>query len=346
MEAAEAAQCVRPHASHGGAGMLVAASDATLAWPPTAADGTRDGVWLARPTSDLLSPPTPPPSLSLFAILTGLLLVSFFCGGIGGYAMLRAHGASALLVPAFTEAAMGFGYFVYRTYLRPAWKRRNPNRRSTIATMQSERDREAGAAAARTIHPTGDGHLDTRQRIPTASPAVGRESFPGSDDESDAADKGDVTSADDEAVVRVDDLALDLEDAAGRSTPFHSHSMAGRVVSTELRPLSPKAVTPKTSPAFWQPGSSNQVSPNAMAKKAARKAAAAGSGSYDTTMAQFKAEEAAADAARDEAEWEGAAERQPLSPPGQRRSHERRSSSPSILVSCHYSRSPPGQRRF
>ena len=48
----------------------------------------------------------------------------------------------------------------------------------------------------------------------------------------------------------------------------------------------------------------------------------------------------------DEAEWEEAAERQPLSPPGQRRSHERRSSSPSILVSCHYSRSPPGQRRF
>ena len=55
--------------------------------------------------------------------LLSLLLISFFGGGLVGFAMFRAAGANALLLPAFTEAAMGVGYFTYRTLLRPRWKR-------------------------------------------------------------------------------------------------------------------------------------------------------------------------------------------------------------------------------
>ena len=51
--------------------------------------------------------------------LLSLLLVSFFFGGVLGFAMFRALGADALVLPAITEAAMGLEYFLYRTWLQP-----------------------------------------------------------------------------------------------------------------------------------------------------------------------------------------------------------------------------------
>ena len=55
--------------------------------------------------------------------MAGLLFVAFFCGGIGGQALFRSRGADALLLPACAEAIMGFGYGLYRRWLRPGWKR-------------------------------------------------------------------------------------------------------------------------------------------------------------------------------------------------------------------------------
>ena len=55
--------------------------------------------------------------------LLSLLLVSFFGGGLLGFAIFRRAGTNALLLPAVSEAAMGLGYFLYRMTLRPRWKR-------------------------------------------------------------------------------------------------------------------------------------------------------------------------------------------------------------------------------
>ena len=55
--------------------------------------------------------------------LLSLLFSSFFIGSAVGMGMFRAAGSNALLLPAFGEGAMGLGYFVYRTCLRPRWER-------------------------------------------------------------------------------------------------------------------------------------------------------------------------------------------------------------------------------
>ena len=65
--------------------------------------------------------------------LLSLLLVSFFAGGLVGFATFRAAGANALLLPAIAEAAMGFSYLLYRTWLRPRWKRLMLARRAEAA---------------------------------------------------------------------------------------------------------------------------------------------------------------------------------------------------------------------
>ena len=58
----------------------------------------------------------------------GLLLVSFFCGSVAGMGLYNRWAANALLMPAGVEAAMGLGYLVYRTVLRPRWKARRMGR--------------------------------------------------------------------------------------------------------------------------------------------------------------------------------------------------------------------------
>ena len=79
--------------------------------------------------------------------LLSLLLVSFFFGGVLGFAMFRALGADALVLPAITEAAMGLGYFLYRTWLRPRWKRIMVSRREETGYSGS------GANARRPVEP-------------------------------------------------------------------------------------------------------------------------------------------------------------------------------------------------
>ena len=70
--------------------------------------------------------------------VAGLLFVAFFSGGIGGRALFRSRGADALLLPACAEAVMGFGYGLYRRWLRPGWKRSRFNTRARCELQRQQ----------------------------------------------------------------------------------------------------------------------------------------------------------------------------------------------------------------
>lgn len=80
----------------------------------------------------------------------GLLFVAFFTGGVGGRALFRARGADALLLPACGEAIMGFGYGLYRRWLRPGWKRSRLNARARCELQVQTSSRSTKASAGET----------------------------------------------------------------------------------------------------------------------------------------------------------------------------------------------------
>ena len=79
--------------------------------------------------------------------LLSLLLVAFFCGGVGGMRCFRTWAVDALLVPAACEAALGFGYLVYRTVLRPRCKARRAGGQTSPMKSAPAADAAADAAA-------------------------------------------------------------------------------------------------------------------------------------------------------------------------------------------------------
>ena len=89
--------------------------------------------------------------------VAGLLFVAFFSGGIGGRALFRSRGADALLLPACAEAVMGFGYGLYRRWLRPGWKRSRFNTRARCELQQQQSWTTKGGAGEPQEKPPEDG---------------------------------------------------------------------------------------------------------------------------------------------------------------------------------------------
>ena len=112
--------------------------------------------------------------------LLTLLLVAFFTGSVCGMGMFRAVASDALLLPAAGEAVMGVGYLVFRTVLRPMWKRRVRSSAVDVnaeARAEAQADTPAGAAeAARSLEEgfDGVGKIDAKDELRPLTPKAGR----------------------------------------------------------------------------------------------------------------------------------------------------------------------------